>query len=83
MLPEKMLLQEKMVGGVRGKEVVEKREEREVRNLEKLSLVIGLVAEPSLPPPDLPLTNRRKSGGNATKDFFTSFYHKKKNKLLT
>nr|XP_043616410.1 serine/arginine repetitive matrix protein 1-like [Erigeron canadensis] len=46
-----------------------------------LSPVIGLLTEPSSPPPVSPLIERKRNSGNATKDLFSSFYHKKKNKL--
>ncbi|KAI3786184.1 hypothetical protein L1987_45316 [Smallanthus sonchifolius] len=58
----------------------EKRRARSSEPRKILSPVIDPFPEPTSPPPDSPLTERKRNDGNATKDFYTSFYHKKKKK---
>ncbi|GJW80261.1 pollen-specific leucine-rich repeat extensin-like protein 1 [Tanacetum coccineum] len=81
LLPENELPEKNGGRGERKRGGGEKRRARSSEPRRILSPVIIPVAEPSLPPSDSPLNDRKRSGGNGAKDFFTSFYHKKKNKL--
>nr|GEW33760.1 pollen-specific leucine-rich repeat extensin-like protein 1 [Tanacetum cinerariifolium] len=84
----KMLLPENELPEKNGRRGERKRggggEKRRARSSEPLKILLPVIipaAEPSSPPLDSPLNDRKKSGGNGAKDLFTSFYHKKKNKL--